>query len=410
MVSPSEQCPRGPWNALHEAANEGSFQRVFSVVSTRSIEINQGSPKGYTPLMLASDRGHGVIVRYLLESGAIATAIGDNGATALHVAAKHDHVDVAIMLLAAGADVGVSSECSGGFTPLHLAAQCGRWRVMQVLIRADADVDARLTDGATAMYLAAEAGKLEAVKVLLLYEARVSLTTERGATPLDMAVQKCHMDIVRELIERVGMEGCGGFERGVLALRLAAQTGQTGIMTILYAAGSRDKEGVVLCAAIMYGGEEAVQFLLERPCSDTYANSALGAVGKPLLCCIAPPSVTVCSPRIMRRLINAGAATSFTFACLDDDGNFLRRSTPLQLVTKIINEKKSGAVVFNQDQMHGLRGMHRLLLQVDSVHAVSWGWAISSAVSSSTAPALQVPIRRERAAIKTRVCLRALFR
>ena len=415
MVSPSELCPRGPWNDLLDAANEGYFDRVYSLVSSGSFDINQGSPRGYTALMLASDGGYGVIVRFLLKKGALVTPMGDNGVTALHVAAKNGYTSVATMLLAAGAEVGASCP-TYGMTPLHLAAQRGNWLVMQVLIRAEADIDARLTDGATAMYLAAEAGRLQAVKILLIYGAKVFITTSHGATPLDVAVEKCHTDIVREIVQRAGIEGCGGPERGAFALRLAAQYGYTEIMAILYAAGFRDVQGVILCAAIMHGGEKAVQFLLKRSCHDTaYANTVRGVVGKPLLCCLTSASVTASSPRIMRMLIDAGADTRFTFACLNDSGHFLHRSTALQLVTKMIDEKKSGAVVFNEEQMHGLRGMRRLLVQVDAARAVSWGWtswtsAASSSSQNVTKTLLPLVIRRKMGGAETRVVWRALDR
>lgn len=93
-------------------------------------------------------------------------AVGDEGATALHVSAKNGYVAVVNILLEAGADVGSSLPSGGRYTPLHLAAQRGRCQVMEVLIHAGANVDDRLTGGATAMYLAAERAHLGVVKIL----------------------------------------------------------------------------------------------------------------------------------------------------------------------------------------------------------------------------------------------------
>ncbi|CAN0526946.1 unnamed protein product [Ectocarpus sp. 12 AP-2014] len=413
MHSPVAQYPRGPWTALHSAANDGSFERVFGIVSSGSIQINQGSPEGWTPLMLAADGGHSRIVSFLLNRGAIARIMGDEGVTALHVSAKNGHVVVTLMLIRAGVDVGLSCFSSGGYTPLHLAAQNGRCAVMEVLIYAGADVDPCLEEGATAMYLAAERGHLRAVKILLANKADPMIATIEGYVPLDVATEKCHVDIVRELVERVGIEGCGGSDGGMVALRLAAQNSHLDILDILHEEGVVDSYGLALCAALMHGGEKAVKLLLQRSAEysscggSSYADSALGVVGKPLLSCLVRDSLRGSSSRVMRRLIDAGATTVFKFTRLDYDGNFMYRTTALDMVTTLLREKRSGGEMFTQQQLCGLRGMQQLLMQVDAVHAVSWGWIAGTSATS----ALPRPIRMKRVKARTRhVCLDALFR
>ncbi|CAN0473347.1 unnamed protein product, partial [Ectocarpus sp. 8 AP-2014] len=63
--------------------------------------------------MLAADGGHSRIVSFLLHKGAIASIMGDEGVTALHVSAKNGHVVVTLMLIRAGVDVGLSCFSSG---------------------------------------------------------------------------------------------------------------------------------------------------------------------------------------------------------------------------------------------------------------------------------------------------------
>lgn len=267
--------------------------------------------------MLAADGGHSRIVSFLLNRGAIARIMGDEGVTALHVSTKNGHVVVTLMLIRAGVDVGLSCFSSGGYTPLHLAAQNGRCAVMEVLIYAGADVDPCLEEGATAMYLAAERGHLRAVKILLANKADPMIATMEGYVPLDVATEKCHVDMVRELVERVGIEGCGGSDGGMVALRLAAQNGHLDILDILHGEGLVDSSGLALCAALMHGGEKAVKLLLQRSAEysscggSSNANYALGVVGKPLLSCLVRDSLRGSSSRFMRRLIDAGATTAF---------------------------------------------------------------------------------------------------
>ncbi|CAM9727020.1 unnamed protein product [Ectocarpus sp. 12 AP-2014] len=408
MDSPSPQYPRGPWTALHSAANDGSFERVFGIVSSGSIQINQGSPEGWTPLMLAADGGYSRIVSFLLSRGAIARIMGDEGVTALHISAKNGHVVVTLMLIRAGVDVGLSCFSSGGYTPLHLAAQNGRCAVTEVLVYAGADVDRRLEDGGTAMYLAAERGQLKALKILLANKADPMVATVEGYVPLDVATEKDHVDIVRELVKSVGIEGCGGSDGGMLALRLAAQNDHLEILDILYEEGVMDTSGLALCAALMHGGEKTVKLLLQRSAEySSYANGALGVIGKPMLSCLVRDSLRESSRRVMRRLIDAGATTVFKFTRLDYDGNFMYRTTALDMVTTLLREKRSGGEMFTQQQLCGLRGMQQLLMQVDAVHAVSWGWIAGTSATS----ALPRPIRMKRVKARTRhVCLDALFR
>lgn len=365
--------------------------------------------------MLAADGGYSRIVSFLLYKGAIARVMGDEGVTTLHVSAKNGHVVVTLMLIRAGVDVGLSCFSSGGYTPLHLAAQNGRCAVMEVLIYAGADVNRCLEDGATATYLAAERGQLKALKILLANKADPMIATVEGYVPLDVATETYHVDIVRELVKRVGIEGCGGSDGGMLALRLAAQNGHLEILDNLHEEGVMDISGLALCAALMHGGEETVKFLLQRsaeyssPGGSSYANSALGVVGKPLLSCLVRDSLRGSSSRVMRRLIDAGATTAFTFTRLDYDGNFMYQTTALDVLTTLLREKRSGGKMFTQQQLYGLRGVRQRLMQVDAVHAVSWGWTTRSSATPAVPGAFLVPIRREWAATKTGVCRNALL-
>lgn len=61
------------------------------------------------------------------------------GYTALHHAARHNHVNIATWLLENGADV--NSRNNYGFTPLHVASARGSLDVIKVLLSNGASVD-----------------------------------------------------------------------------------------------------------------------------------------------------------------------------------------------------------------------------------------------------------------------------
>ena len=76
-----------------------------------------------------------------------------------------------------------------------------------------------------------------------------------------------HADLVRELIQQVGIEGCGGKISGVHAVLVAVRQQFhaaccVDVMAILIDAGVDTREA--LGAAAAYGNEVAVKFLLQR--------------------------------------------------------------------------------------------------------------------------------------------------
>ncbi|CAN0135695.1 unnamed protein product [Pylaiella littoralis] len=370
---PSQRRPRGPMNELHGAALCGSVKRVEAILSSASIPIDQGDPRGGTPLMYATLKDHAPVVRVLLAEGAGASIVDDTGSTALHISAMYGHLAVAKMLVEAR--VGLDPTTSDGTTPLHLAAQRGHVDVVTMLIDAGANVDSRMLDGATPLYLAAGRGHANAIRVLLRAKANPLLTSFLGGAfvPLDMAAQDGHTEVVRELVQQVGIKGCGGRSGGAEALRLAAEEQHMGIMAILTEAGVRDtRTAAALSGATEYGRTAAVKFLLcqqKTSAQSAYVNARDPNGASPLLSSIAGcrPS----SPRIVRLLIDAGAGlTSF-----QNMGNCVGWGrSPLELTTCMLRDKIVEETRATEEQLQTLEAIRSLLLRVEAVYAVSWLW------------------------------------
>ena len=89
------------------------------------------------------------------------------------------------------------------------------------------------------MFSAAVRGHLETVRALLrananpLLTANVDQQCRKTDVPLDAAAYSGHTEIVRELVEQVGIEGCGGASGGADALGLASIGQHVDIMAIL---------------------------------------------------------------------------------------------------------------------------------------------------------------------------------
>ena len=140
-------------------------------------------------------------VRSLLQRKADVNAPQVDGTTALHWAVRLDDLELADLLLRAGAHAGVANR--EGVTPMQLAALNGSAPMLDRLLKAGADPNAPLTPHRdTALMLAARTGKVDAIQVLLEGGARVNdEETWGGTTPLMWAVAERHPEAARLLVE-----------------------------------------------------------------------------------------------------------------------------------------------------------------------------------------------------------------
>src|SRR5262249_30339743 len=114
----------------------------------------------------AAMRGDRAAVRAALTRKADVNAPQVDGSTALHWAVERDDVEMADVLLEAGARV--AARTREGVTPLQLAATNGSATMLSRLIRSGADPNAPLTPaGDTPLMLAARTGKADAIRALL---------------------------------------------------------------------------------------------------------------------------------------------------------------------------------------------------------------------------------------------------
>ena len=157
-------------------------------------------PKTDARLADAASRRDGPALRALLAQKVDVNAPDGLGTPALHWAVRVDDVEMAKLLIGAGADAKVANRY--GVTPLSLAASAGNPAMLRVLLDAGADPNAIDPAGETMLMIASRVGVLDAVKVLLERGAVVDAkdATYRQ-TALMVAVREGHPDIVRLLVE-----------------------------------------------------------------------------------------------------------------------------------------------------------------------------------------------------------------
>jgi ankyrin repeat protein len=150
----------------------------------------------------AAMKGNRAAVRSLLADHADVNGRQVDGTTALHWAVRNDDVEMAEMLIRAGANASAANR--EGVRPMQLAALNGSAAIMDRLIKAGADPNAPLTRYAdTALMLAARSGRIDALTVLLDGGANVNaIETWGGTTALMWAVSAHHPEAVKLLTAR----------------------------------------------------------------------------------------------------------------------------------------------------------------------------------------------------------------
>ena len=169
---------RGQSDAVAFLLEEGAPLDLFAAAATGGLdaldrEIARGNPSlsdyaydGWTALHLAAFFGRAAATEHLLDAGADPRAVSHNSLqnTPLHAALAGRHTDVALLLIARGADV--HSIDAGKHTPLHIAAENGLIDVVRSLLAAGADAHAVDAEDNTPLSRAAAHNRSDVVDLL----------------------------------------------------------------------------------------------------------------------------------------------------------------------------------------------------------------------------------------------------
>ncbi|MEJ5251855.1 MAG: ankyrin repeat domain-containing protein [Chthonomonadetes bacterium] len=136
-------------------------------------------------MLEAIDSGRVMRVRKLLEEGLSVNARNDGGETPLHIAVNYEKPRIVRALLKAGADV--NARDNWDYTPLHIAVENGNARIVELLIAAGADLNAQNRDGHTPLHIALEQSYPEIARILIGHGANTEVRDNHGFTPLQWA-------------------------------------------------------------------------------------------------------------------------------------------------------------------------------------------------------------------------------
>lgn len=205
---------------------EHSAERLDFALQHEAI-LDVMSLGGTTPLYNAAMVGNQAAVDILLQRGAKANIITDDGRTPLHAAASFEGgqesaLNIARSLVGHGSDIHAATNT--GVTPLHSAAWSGQLLLARYLLEIGSNPHARDSEGYTPLNNAVERGHLDLVNLFLAAEARVNEPIENGDTALIIASQNNNSSIVKRLLDSGADTSLSG-EKGGTALHGAAGRG-----------------------------------------------------------------------------------------------------------------------------------------------------------------------------------------
>ncbi|KAL8786592.1 MAG: hypothetical protein Q9195_008149 [Heterodermia aff. obscurata] len=146
-------------------------------------DVNPPHPNGFTPLHQVAEHGDEDEMAYLLEQGCKADASQWNGITPLFIAIKESKRECVRLLLNAGADR--NKRIGDNYRPVHYAAKCPNWQIMQMLLeKNDVELNAQTeSQGSTALHIAYAAANTTVIKILLHAGANPNIRDANNRLP-----------------------------------------------------------------------------------------------------------------------------------------------------------------------------------------------------------------------------------
>ena len=220
----------GGFTALLFAARQGDVDSARTLLAA-GAELNEGTPKDGSVLLVAAASSHDALTAFLAERGADPNARDSKGYTPLHYAAsRRTMLESVKALLARGADpnVPLEEEPPGrgpeaislvGATPLFLAAERGNAAAVRLLAASGADLNVATKNHTTPLLVTAGVGEFQDDR---------QVTATRNAR---LATARLLVDLGAD-VNAVG-------ENGWTALHGASYTGSDGIIQFLFESGAR---------------------------------------------------------------------------------------------------------------------------------------------------------------------------
>jgi len=270
---------QGKLTCLFLAIINGHRELAINLINA-GANANTSTIEGFSPLILAIDRGETDIARALIIRGkAEVKKVAQNGASPILLACMRGNEEI-VNLLLENKKLEIDNKLSSGVGALHLAAASGNKAVVDGLIATKKiGVDTIDASGSTALYVAAQSGYLDITKSLVKAGARFNLAANQGATPLYAATDRNHDEVVDFLLTLKGIAANQGVNQNKFTpLHRAIDNKNYSIMRSLIKSGkvnidlTTSDEISPLYRAAQANDIEAVDILIEAGADVNFAT------------------------------------------------------------------------------------------------------------------------------------------
>ncbi|XP_055996829.1 rabankyrin-5-like isoform X5 [Ostrea edulis] len=219
---------------LHLACTWG-LELVVQCLMEHNANVNTKDAEGKTPIHIAIENQHAVIISLLLAHPGLDLTIRDRpgltpfaaamttknnkaaqailnrepnaaeqvdnkGYNFLHTAIQKSDIESVLFLMSVQANVNSPTQDSKKLMPLHLAVMAGSEMIVRNLLLAGADVNARTRQEETSLHLAAEKDQATICSILLGNKVDYDAVEENHRNALHVATQYSNINTVRVLL------------------------------------------------------------------------------------------------------------------------------------------------------------------------------------------------------------------
>ncbi|KAK2478794.1 hypothetical protein H9L39_08168 [Fusarium oxysporum f. sp. albedinis] len=276
------------FGAIHTAASFGLVKALEDLLQNH--DLNMKDWLGRTPLWVAAENGHAMVVQRLLNTPQATDMLTEqdetNEDTPLSVAVRMGHTKVVKILLAAQTQaikegLILDSSCLDATACLPIAAIYGHLGTLQLLLDEKADPTVKNLQKRTALFAAAYGGNEKIIKELLKYPGIIVCAKDTySETPLWWAVSRQNIEAARHLLTK--SLACINLQNHDLntPLHEAAKHGNQAICELLLKESSinpnlKNKQGETpLWLALRSLDVEVIKALMSKPDLDITCRNA----------------------------------------------------------------------------------------------------------------------------------------
>lgn len=193
-------CDENQFSVLHHCSVNGWTDIVLSLVEGEfNIDLNESTPKGDTPLLLAASCVHKDLVELFIRLEVKMDVCCSKKWTILHHSCANGWTDLVRSLTER--DIDINARTTSGATPLLIAAAYTHEDTVKLLIDLGADFELKDLYNRTLLHFVSERGMLDIVKYLVTMGCDFNAKSVEGHSPFNLAVRYSYISVIEHFID-----------------------------------------------------------------------------------------------------------------------------------------------------------------------------------------------------------------